>query len=393
MKCQLFCCALLTLTLAFSPSFALAQGRGGGGKSAPQKTQPSIGDIPLGNIFLSGKVVSDDGTPLTERAAIQTICAGQKHNETYTDSHGQFSFEFVTRSSARTGNTAGIADADSSWSNPTSVVTTPTSVLGTQRDWNDCELQAVLPGFTSDVVQLSTISPLGRNDLGRIVLHRSEQIQGTTISATSAAAPSAARKAFEKGCDQEKKSKWDAAQQYFEEAVRIYPSYAVAWYELGRMQAQKKDVAGAGRSFEQALAADPRFASPYQGLAELAFRARQWPQVVSLTEKLLALNPVNFADAWFFNSVANYFLQNLEVAEKSARQGIRTDEQHTIPKLEYVLGMILMEKRSYQEAAVHMQQYLQLVHNPADVDEAQKQLAQIARLSTTASVPAVLDKK
>lgn len=393
MKYQLFCCALLTLALSFSPSSASAQGRGGGGKVTPQKSQTPVGDIPLGNIFLSGKVVTDEGTPLTERAVIQTVCAGQKHNETYTDSHGQFSFEFVTRSSARTGNSAGIMDADSSWSNPTSVMTTPTSILGTQRDWKDCELQAVLAGFTSDVVGLSTISPLGRNDLGRLVLHRIEQIQGTTISATSAAAPSAAKKAFQKGRDQEQKNKWDEAQQDFEKAVQIYPNYAVAWYELGRMQAQKKDVAGAGHSFEQALAADPKFASPYQGLAELAFRARQWPQVVSLTERLLALNPVNFPDAWFFNSVGNYFLQNLDVAEKSARQGIRTDEQHTIPKLEYVLGMILMEKRSYQEAAVHMQQYLQLVHNPADVDEAQKQLAQIARLSTTASVPAVVEKK
>ncbi|MBZ5703861.1 MAG: tetratricopeptide repeat protein [Acidobacteriia bacterium] len=393
MKYQLFCCALLTLSLSFSPSSASAQGRGGGAKGTPQKSQTPVGDFPLGNVFLSGKVVIDDGTPLTERAAIQTVCKGQKHNETYTDSHGQFSFEFVTRSSAKTGNSAGIMDADSSWTNPTTVLMTPTSILGTQRDWKDCQLQAVLPGFTSDAVELSMISPFDHNDLGRIVLHRIEQIQGTTISATSAAAPGAAKKAFEKGRDQEKKSKWDEAQQDFEKAVQVYPSYAVAWYELGRMQAQKKDIAGAGHSFDQALAADPKFASPYQGLAELAFHARQWQQVVTLTEKLLALNPVNFPDAWFFNSVGNYFLQNLEVAEKSARQGIRTDEQHTIPKLEYVLGMILMEKRNYQEAGVHMQQYLHLVHNPADVDEAQKQLAQITRLSTTASVPAVVEKK
>ena len=117
------------------------------------------------------------------------------------------------------------------------------------------------------------------------------------------------------------------------------------------------------------------------------------PEVDHPRGLLLALNPVNFPDAWVFNSVGNYFLQNMEVAEKSARQGIRTDEQHTILKLEYVLGMILMEKRNYQEAAVHMQQYLHLVHNPAEVDETQKQLAQITRFSTMANVPAVVEKK
>jgi hypothetical protein len=40
-----------------------------------------------------------------------------------------------------------------------------------------------------------------------------------------------------------------------------------------------------------------------------------------------------------------------------------------------------------------MQQYLHLAHNAADIGEAQKQLAQIARLSTTASVPAAAEKK
>lgn len=392
MKRQLLCCTLLALTLIFSPSVASAQGRGGGGRSrgseASSRTSAADGfERPLGNIFLSGQVVSDDGTPLTERATIQSVCKGQKRDEAHTDSHGHFSFEFVTRTSAMTGNNAGIEDADSSMTNPT-------SSRGTQRDWRDCQLQALLPGFTSETIELnSRVSALDRNDLGRIVLHRNEQVQGTTISATSAAAPSAAKKAFEKGRDQERKSQWDGAQQYFEKAVQIYPGYAVAWYELGRMQMRKQDLAGARHSFDQALAADPKFASPYQGVAELAFRARQWQQVVSVTERLLELNPVNFPDAWFFNAVGNYFLQNFESAEKSARQGIKVDEQHAIPKLEYVLGMILMEKHDYQQAFVHMQQYLRLVHSTTDVNEAQKQLAQIARLSATASVPAEAEKK
>ncbi|HVO79608.1 MAG TPA: tetratricopeptide repeat protein [Terriglobales bacterium] len=341
----------------------------------------------MGNIFLSGEVVTDDGAPLTERAAIRTICKGQGRTETHTDSHGRFSFEFVTRTSALMENGAGIEDADSP-------LTNSTSARGTQRDWRDCQLQAELPGFTSEVVELSLrVSALDRNDVGRIVLHRLEHVQGTTISATSAAAPSAAKKAFEKGRDKEMKNRWDQAQQEFEKAVQIYPPYAVAWCELGRVQMHENDAAGAAHSFNQALAADPRYATPYQGLAQLAFRSRQWQEVVNLTDKLLALNPVDFPDAWFFNAVSSYFLQNFERSEKSARQGIRVDEEHTIPKLEYVLGMVLMEKHEYQEAAVHMRQYLRLVHNPADVGEAQKQLAEIARLSTTAGVPTAVEKK
>ena len=60
-------------------------------------------------------------------------------------------------------------------------------------------------------------------------------------------------------------------------------------------------------------------------------------------------------------------------------------------KLEYLLGVILMQKRDYQEAAVHIQNYLKQATAPADVEEAQKQLAEITRLTASAGNPAAAD--
>jgi len=54
-----------------------------------------------------------------------------------------------------------------------------------------------------------------------------------------------------------------------------------------------------------------------------------------------------------------------------------------------MLGMILMQKASYKEAEDHMQQFLHLATQPAEVEEAQKQLAQIAKLSAAAPAPAL----
>jgi len=163
--------------------------------------------------------------------------------------------------------------------------------------------------------------------------------------------------------------------------------------ELGRVQLQKNDVAGARHSFGQAVAADPKYVRPYQGLADLALREKQWQELVSTSGQLLALNPVSFPDAWFKNAVGHFYLQNLEAAEKSARQGLKLDEQHQIPRMEYLLGMILMQKHEYQDASQHMQQYLRLAANSSEVNEAQKKLAEIARLSAEASVSAADEKK
>jgi tetratricopeptide (TPR) repeat protein len=101
---------------------------------------------------------------------------------------------------------------------------------------------------------------------------------------------------------------------------------------------------------------------------------------------------VNFPDAWFLNALGHYYQQNLENAEKSARQGIRMDEEHHTPKLELLLGVVLAQRRKYDEAADHLRQYLRLVPSGADSDSARKQLDAVTQLASTAP-STVTDKK
>lgn len=372
---------VFTFLLLISALHATGQsGSGGGGRRPVVTPRPRV-SIPDSStsttIFLTGKVVISDGTPITESAAIQTICKGQKRTETHTDLHGGFSFQF----GGRFGSTNEVQyDADTS-------SRTPAPGRGERRDTRDCELLASLDGFTSESILLDgRFTGEDTANIGRIVLHRIANVEGFTISATTAQAPDAARKAFEKGQDQQKKEKWDDAQQSFEKAVSVYPKYAAAWFELGSVQIHKNDAAGARHSFEQSLAADSKYIKPYHGLTQLALQAQNWRELADFSEKLLALNSVNFPQAWLSNSIGNYYLQNLAVAETSARRGLQIDTEHRYPKLEYLLGMILVRKPDYTEAAQHLKAFLSLSTRPADVAEAQKQLDELARLSAAASL-------
>jgi len=389
MNYRLICFA--TLTLAFS-LFASAQGtkstNRGTSTSSPATVnrptmQPSANgtDPSLGQrAFISGKVVLDDGSRIDQAATIQTVCRGRRQTVAHTDSHGAFSFEFGDRATAFA---AGIseADVDSSWN--------PGTASRGSRDFRDCELRAELPGFTSQAVDLaSRMSTFETTDIGRLVLHRIGQVEGLTISATSAMAPKDAQKAFEKGREKSAKQKFDEAQPLFEKAVQIYPKYAVAWFELGSLQLRKNELDAARHSFDQSIAADSKYVNPYRGLAELDTRQQQWQPLVTVTDQLLALNPVNFPDAWFRNALGNYYLKNIAAAEKSARQGMKVDDSHQFPKLEYLLGVILMLKRDYQEATAHIQNFLHVATDPADIQDAQKQLAEITRVTASVTQPA-----
>src|ERR1700704_5361475 len=60
-----------------------------------QPTQPTV-SIPQ-PIFISGRVMMEDGTPPPEPVTIQTVCSGSPHSEGYTDGKGYFSIELGGR--------------------------------------------------------------------------------------------------------------------------------------------------------------------------------------------------------------------------------------------------------------------------------------------------------
>ena len=374
--------ALVSLVL-ISTLTVSAQKTGGGSKGAPTMTSRPPIDVPDPNAnmptFLSGDVVVDDGSTLTDSVTIQTICRGKRRTVSHTDSHGHFFFQ-LRGGFATSNNPEYEVDADSSSKLPGRRSDTP--------DLQDCDLQASLAGFTSDVVQIGArFSGPESADIGRLVLHRMGNVEGFTVSVTTAQAPEAARKALEKGSEQIKKSKWDDAQKSFEKAVSIYPKFAVAWFVLGQVQLHKNDLAAARASFQHSIAADSKYINPYHSLAQLALLDQNWRELTEFSEKLLALNPVSFPEFWLWNSLGNYCLRNLPTAEKSARRGLELDLEHSVPRLEYVLGMVLLRKPDYPQAAQHLRVFLGLAITPVEVAEAQKQLDEIARVSPAINSP------
>jgi tetratricopeptide (TPR) repeat protein len=364
---------LLTLVLASAAQMDVSHG------DVPLKRAPALSQPPT-RIFVSGKVAVDDGSPPPDRAEVETVCNGQKRTRARTDSHGGFSFNLSSEGESAGAEQSAASGADNSWGGEM-------APRRSEPDWQGCEVDAVLTGFTSEKVQFARrITDLGENNIGQITLHRLGQVEGLTISITTALAPEDAKKAFAKGLERETKHNWEEAQSLFEKAIQIYPRYALAWFELGRVQLQKNNNAEAQHCWEQAIAADPKYVLPYQMLAQMATGQGHWPQLIEVTGKWLELDPANFPDAWFLNAVGHYFAGNRESAEKSALEGIKLDQGHRIPKLQYLLGMALMQRQAYVEAAEHMRLYLHLVSKPADVAEAQKQLAEIERLSASATV-------
>jgi regulator of sirC expression with transglutaminase-like and TPR domain len=139
--------------------------------------------------------------------------------------------------------------------------------------------------------------------------------------------------------------------------------------------------------------ADPKFITPYLHLASIAVREQKWKEVVETTDRALALDPFDYPVAFFYNSVANYNLQNMEAAEKSAVEARKLDSQHRIPKIEHLLGAILAQRQDYAGAAEHMKSYLKFAPQASDADAVRKQLAEVERQLAASNAPKPVEQQ
>lgn len=358
----------------------------------PDANAPQIPDIKR-PLFISGKVTMEDGTPPPDSVVIQLVCRANPRSVGYTDPKGGFSFDLNNPLTGTMVMDASQSGYDSAANDPFDGGAPQRTLVssGSQRSnvdpFNDrsltgCDLQASLPGFRSDVLHMTSRRSMDNPDIGTIILHRLSNVEGLTISATSALAPKDAKKAYEKAREQAHKGKWADAEKSLEKAVAQYPKYAAAWFQLGLIQQNQKDFDGARKSYAQALEADPKFVSPYLQLALIAAGDKKWQEVADNTNRLVQLNPVDFPQAWLFNSLANYYMNKFDAAEKSAREGISHDSVHKYPKMNQVLGVVLAQRQDYSGAAEQLRDYLKFAGEKAsDVDQVKKQLEQLEKFT------------
>jgi len=336
--------------------------------------------------FFSGRVMLDDGSPPADPVRIERVCEGQTTFEAWTDEQGRFGFKVEPVASDQAAGDATQPAAQAPEMNrPTLPVSRYT--IAVTNLLRTCELQAVLPGFRSERVSMAIKSSLSDARVGTIILHPLSRASALTVSATTLEAPANARKAYEKGLAAMREQKWDAAAGDFTKAVGAYPKYAIAWYELGRARQNRKDLGGARDAWIAAQRSDPKYVKPYESLTALADRRGNWAEAEQYSRAWIQLDAEDFPGAYLLNALANARLHNMEAAERAAREGVRVDKDHRIPRLSYVLGVILMEKREFSESEKYLRTYLELVPKAQDAAQVRAQLIEIEKVTAAPPPP------
>ncbi len=378
--------SVVAAAFAILPVFSrTCSGQQGGSQTPrpPAQTEREEWKPPPRQVNVQGQVVFEDGTPGPPNVLIERFCgSGNAIPETHTGPDGWFSFEIGSgrmtgfTPDATTGfGTGGAPGRSGEEASPMSgFMTRSFPDLLNETSITGCMLRAVLPGFRSTAVPLADRGRFDNPDVGAIVLHPIADVEGLVYSIVSLRAPTEARKSFMKGSKDLEKRKWKTAREHFEKAVTVFPQYADAWFALGHVHEQEQKPAEAREAFEKATAADPRFVAPLIALARLDAGEEEWEHVAETTDRILTLNPNDFADAYFYSAVANFNLGRHPAAERSAREAIARGAEARFPQVVHLLALSLGHQDNLEEATVHLKRYLEIAPDSDAAPLVRKQL-------------------
>lgn len=243
-----------------------------------------------------------------------------------------------------------------------------------------CDVSADVPGFKSSTVRIANRNITDNPDIGTITLSPDTGASGTSESATTAAAPKEAMKHFDKARSEWLSRNANGAEHELEKAVKIDPQFAEAWYQLGKLQLMKNDNDKALASYQKAAAADAKFVSPYEPIAELSSAQKKWQDVANAADAALKLDPEGTPQLWYFDALGKYNLGKVDDAEASARKSMAMDPQHLAPNTEQLLAVMLASQGQLEEALKHLQNSLTYVKPGPNADLIKQQIAQLEKV-------------
>jgi len=410
---------LIIMALAFLPS-AVAQEGGDKGTpttpntnkpvpkvptpAPPQQTMPDFRrpqEIEPPPLFISGTVVREDGSPPPFGTVIEMDCGRARTKEATVGMNGYFSFQVGVRNSY----SRLMPDASRSYIqdpfNEGAVFgnTMDQNTLGASMNTEQiaafmmgCDLSARVPGFSSSILRVKKPLERGQNNLGTMVIYPLDRVKGNTVSATSLLAPKKAKKAFDRARKAVKKENFDEAEEALQSAIVAYPEYGEAWFELGQLYRQTQRPEQARDAYLKAVGFDEVFVQPYVGLSWILAMEKKWEETADLAEKVLELDPINFPEAYFLSALANHYLDNLDLAEKSARQLQRLDPEHQYPKVFLVLSNIYAKKSDELSSIKELRNYLRHAPDAEDADKVRSLLEEkLARADANKSALDFID--
>ncbi len=218
---------------------------------------------------------------------------------------------------------------------------------------------------------------LPRNYEKGILSQEKEKLPSGNVSIANLMADKKAKKAWERGDKAFRKNRFEEALSQFRAAADRDPKYALAWLSIGQCYVELHRLEEAREAISKSLAIDGYFTEPHVEMARVAFKEKNWTEVVHWTERALNLDPVNFPETYVMHATAHMYLNHMDVAEMAARRACRLDPQGEFPQTFLILARILQAKQDRAGEREQLLSYLKQVPKGRNADIVRRRLREL----------------
>ena len=201
---------------------------------------------------------------------------------------------------------------------------------------------------------------------------------GAPIAAVRLNIPDPARKQFEKGSQALHKEHWDEGKTLFQNAIKEYADYDMAYNGLGVAEMQLKNTDAAKQAFTKAIALNSKYAEAQRNLARIFLSEHNTGEALPL---LKASIESDSTDVWALSNAAYLQLQahNFEEALAYA-QKVHTLPHQNMPYAHMVAAYAAegLGKNDIAQKELHL--YLEEDPKGPNVGRAQQELGRLSNV-------------
>jgi tetratricopeptide (TPR) repeat protein len=195
------------------------------------------------------------------------------------------------------------------------------------------------------------------------------------VNAELLSVPEKARNHYEKGLEESQKGNREAAIQEFKQAIAEYPSFTMAFNELGVQYLKLARIEEADHAFQNALKIDPDSipALTNRGIANVMMK--RYGEAVPILRKALEKNDQSavchyflgqaLANLGLFDEAENELVVSLKLGKEQMKEAHR------------ILAIIYSSRGAKKQAAKALETYLKLAPDTPDADQIKESIRRL----------------
>lgn len=180
--------------------------------------------------------------------------------------------------------------------------------------------------------------------------------------------PKDALKKHKNAAESAQKNDFKAAVAYLDEAIGIYPNFALAYNEKGIMLLKQNELDKALEAFSKAIQIKPDYLEAKVNFGYTLLNQKDYQKVEVVMRDVLQQKQ-DLPSAQMYLGIALIGLKKIDDAEASLKKAISLKGGENLAQAHRYLGGIYMQKKKNAEAIAELEKYLELSPKAADADK------------------------